>query len=110
MWSSASRQKRGDVLYTGGRFPPREGTPGRPPATRSAPPRGGRTCGADTKPSGRGGAEACVAEVTPLVQYAAEAMPRASYRGGAVVGPPAGLRMTGACRMVRASCRDEGKR
>lgn len=85
---SASRQKRGDVLYTGGRFPPREGTPAAHQQPALPRPGVGGICGADTKPSGRGGAEACVAEVTPLVQYAAEAMPRASYRGGAVAGPP----------------------
>lgn len=57
-------------------------------------------------PEGR--AEVCAGNES-LNPHAAEAMPRASYRGGAVAGPPSsGLRMTGACRMVRARCRDEG--
>ena len=96
-------------------FPRREGTPAAHQLPARPRPVVGGICAADTKPSGRGGAGASVAEVTTLVfdtplQPCREQAPVV----GRLQGLPAGLRMaertTGACRMVRARCRDEGQR
>lgn len=103
---SVLRQKGGDVWSTG-----RPWRVPRPPTSNPLGP----ACAADAKPSGRGGAGARVAEVTPLVFYTplkpcGEQAPVAARLQGLPARLRMAERMTGVCAMVRARCWDRGER